>query len=53
MKHLVDKTILVPFREELKYAVCIVSGYILTLCQNSDILQILTQCQNKSGQGPQ
>ena len=26
MKHLVDKTILVPFREELKYAVCIVSG---------------------------
>ena len=27
MKHLVDKTILVPFREELKYAVCIVSGW--------------------------
>ena len=26
MKHLVDKTILVPFREELKHAVCIVSG---------------------------
>ena len=27
MKHLVDKTILVPFQEELKYAVCIVSGW--------------------------
>ena len=26
MKHLVDKTILVSFQEELKYAVCIVSG---------------------------